>query len=130
VREFARLGLTRSVGGVLSLALARELSPVVTAIIMAGRVGSAFAAELGNMHVPSAFLLSSWNNWCKVVENCCSLDAPITKGFAQYMGCLGSFFGFFYGFRGHFSCLKIKNSAMDYLHAQVFCTKIRRPNSI
>ncbi|KAH9571489.1 hypothetical protein CY35_02G096600 [Sphagnum magellanicum] len=49
VREFARLGLTRSVGGVLSLALARELSPVVTAIIMAGRVGSAFAAELGTM---------------------------------------------------------------------------------
>ncbi|CAM6007730.1 unnamed protein product [Sphagnum balticum] len=51
VREFARLGLTRSVGGVLSLALARELSPVVTAIIMAGRVGSAFAAELGTMQV-------------------------------------------------------------------------------
>ncbi|KAG0571249.1 hypothetical protein KC19_6G222600 [Ceratodon purpureus] len=51
VREFARLGLTRSVGGVLALALARELSPVVTAIIMAGRVGSAFAAELGTMQV-------------------------------------------------------------------------------
>jgi hypothetical protein len=73
VREFARLGLTRSVGGVLSLALARELSPVVTAIIMAGRVGSAFAAELGTMQVPSAFLLSSWNNWCKVVVICCFL---------------------------------------------------------
>eukprot|EP00850_Spirogloea_muscicola_P015461 SM000118S25604 [mRNA] locus=s118:422957:423831:+ [translate_table: standard] len=49
VREFARLGLTRSVGGVLALALSRELSPVVTAIIVAGRVGSAFAAELGTM---------------------------------------------------------------------------------
>ena len=51
VREFARLGLTRSVGGVLGLALARELTPVVTAIILAGRVGSAFAAELGTMAV-------------------------------------------------------------------------------
>lgn len=51
VREFARLGLTRAVGGVLSLALSRELSPVVTAIIIAGRVGSAFAAELGTMQV-------------------------------------------------------------------------------
>jgi len=51
VREFARLGLTRSVGGVLALALARELTPVVTAIILAGRVGSAFAAELGTMQV-------------------------------------------------------------------------------
>eukprot|EP00897_Mesotaenium_endlicherianum_P010749 jgi/Mesen1/9702/ME000069S09104 len=51
VREFARLGLTRSVGGVLALAMSRELSPVVTAIIMAGRVGSSFAAELGTMQV-------------------------------------------------------------------------------
>jgi len=51
VREFARLGLTRSVGGVLALALSRELTPVVTAIIIAGRVGSAFAAELGTMQV-------------------------------------------------------------------------------
>lgn len=54
VREFARLGLTRSVGGVLALALSRELTPVVTAIILAGRVGSAFAAELGTMQVCSA----------------------------------------------------------------------------
>lgn len=51
VREFAKLGLTRSVGGVMALALARELTPVVTAIILAGRVGSAFAAELGTMQV-------------------------------------------------------------------------------
>lgn len=36
VREFAKLGLTRSVGGVLGLALARELTPVVTSIILAG----------------------------------------------------------------------------------------------
>ncbi|WVZ86654.1 hypothetical protein U9M48_033405 [Paspalum notatum var. saurae] len=51
VREFTRLGLHRSVGGVLALALARELSPVVTAVVAAGRVGSAFAAELGTMQV-------------------------------------------------------------------------------
>ncbi|MQL98707.1 hypothetical protein Taro_031423 [Colocasia esculenta] len=51
VREFIRLGLTRSVGGVLALAFSRELSPVITSIIIAGRVGSAFAAELGTMQV-------------------------------------------------------------------------------
>lgn len=56
VREFAKLGLTRSVGGVLALALARELTPVVTAIILAGRVGSAFAAELGTMQVSGHML--------------------------------------------------------------------------
>ncbi|GHP02553.1 protein TRIGALACTOSYLDIACYLGLYCEROL 1, chloroplastic [Pycnococcus provasolii] len=51
VREFMRLGLTRSVGGVIALALCRELTPAITAVIFAGRVGSAFAAELGTMQV-------------------------------------------------------------------------------
>lgn len=37
VREFTKLGLTKSVGGVLALALSRELTPVVTCIILAGR---------------------------------------------------------------------------------------------
>ena len=37
--------------GVLALALGRELTPVVTCIIIAGRVGSAFAAELGSQQV-------------------------------------------------------------------------------
>lgn len=64
VREFAKLGLTRSVGGVLALALSRELTPVVTAIILAGRVGSAFAAELGTMQVR----LLTTCIWCK----CCT----------------------------------------------------------
>ncbi len=36
MREFAKLGLTKSVGGVLALALSRELTPVVTCIILAG----------------------------------------------------------------------------------------------
>lgn len=50
-REFIRLGAGTAVGGVLALALARELAPVLTAVIIAGRVGSAFAAELGTMRV-------------------------------------------------------------------------------
>ncbi|CAN6902842.1 unnamed protein product [Brassica oleracea] len=51
VREFTRLGLNRSIGGVLALAFSRELSPVITSIVVAGRMGSAFAAELGTMQV-------------------------------------------------------------------------------
>uniref|UniRef100_A0A7N0V795 Protein TRIGALACTOSYLDIACYLGLYCEROL 1, chloroplastic n=1 Tax=Kalanchoe fedtschenkoi TaxID=63787 RepID=A0A7N0V795_KALFE len=51
VREFTRLGLNRSVGGVLALAFSRELSPVLTSIVVAGRIGSAFAAELATMQV-------------------------------------------------------------------------------
>ncbi|MDJ0674207.1 MAG: MlaE family lipid ABC transporter permease subunit [Calothrix sp. MO_167.B42] len=50
-REFVNFGAGNLVGGVLALALTRELSPVLTAVILAGRVGSAFAAEIGTMRV-------------------------------------------------------------------------------
>jgi len=50
-REFINFGATQAIGGVLAIALSRELSPVLTAVIIAGRVGSAFAAEIGTMKV-------------------------------------------------------------------------------
>ncbi|MBR8831191.1 MAG: Intermembrane phospholipid transport system permease protein MlaE [Chroococcopsis gigantea SAG 12.99] len=50
-REFIYFGASSYVGGVLSLALTRELAPVLTAVVVAGRVGSAFAAEIGTMQV-------------------------------------------------------------------------------
>ena len=50
-REFISFGATNAVGGVLALSLARELAPVLTAVVLAGRVGSAFAAEIGTMQV-------------------------------------------------------------------------------
>jgi phospholipid/cholesterol/gamma-HCH transport system permease protein len=50
-REFLNFGAGTAVGGVLAIALSRELAPVLTAVIIAGRVGSAFAAEIGTMRV-------------------------------------------------------------------------------
>ncbi|MGF1482394.1 MAG: MlaE family lipid ABC transporter permease subunit [Cyanophyceae cyanobacterium] len=50
-REFLDFGAGTAVGGVLGLALTRELAPVLTAVVLAGRVGSAFAAEIGTMRV-------------------------------------------------------------------------------
>ncbi|ATS18531.1 ABC transporter permease [Parathermosynechococcus lividus PCC 6715] len=50
-REFITFGATSAVGGVLAIALTRELGPVLTAVVLAGRVGSAFAAEIGTMKV-------------------------------------------------------------------------------
>lgn len=50
-REFLHFGAGSAVGGVLALSLARELAPVLTAVVIAGRVGSAFAAEIGTMRV-------------------------------------------------------------------------------
>ncbi len=50
-REFLNFGAVQAIGGVLALALSRELSPVLTAVVLAARVGSAFAAEIGTMKV-------------------------------------------------------------------------------
>jgi len=50
-REFITFGASDAVGGVLAISLTRELVPVLTAVILAGRVGSAFAAEIGTMQV-------------------------------------------------------------------------------
>jgi phospholipid/cholesterol/gamma-HCH transport system permease protein len=50
-REFINIGAGQVVGGVLSLTLTRELAPVLTAVVLAGKVGSSFAAEIGTMKV-------------------------------------------------------------------------------
>ena len=43
--------LTSAVGGVVGIAIAKELAPVMMAILIAGRIGSAMAAEIGSMRV-------------------------------------------------------------------------------
>jgi len=48
---FARFHAENLVGSVVSLSLTRELSPVLVALMVTGRVGSAMAAELGSMRV-------------------------------------------------------------------------------
>ena len=50
-KEFINFGTVQIIGGVLALALIRELTPVLTAVVVAGRIGSAFAAEIGTMKV-------------------------------------------------------------------------------
>ena len=42
-------GLVSALGGLVGLALAKELAPVMMSILIAGRIGSAMAAEIGSM---------------------------------------------------------------------------------
>jgi len=44
-------GVETYIPNMLAIALFRELGPIITAIILAGRTGSAFAAEIGTMKV-------------------------------------------------------------------------------
>lgn len=49
--QFRMLNLESRLGAVINMSLVRELGPVLAATMLAGRVGSAMAAELGTMRV-------------------------------------------------------------------------------
>jgi phospholipid/cholesterol/gamma-HCH transport system permease protein len=44
-------GLANSVGGLVGISMCKELAPVMMSILIAGRIGSAMAAEIGSMRV-------------------------------------------------------------------------------
>ncbi|HEX4131806.1 MAG TPA: ABC transporter permease, partial [Pirellulales bacterium] len=49
--QFQHLHLETRLGGVINISLVKELGPVLAATMLAGRVGSSIAAELGTMRV-------------------------------------------------------------------------------
>ncbi|MGL6193992.1 MAG: MlaE family ABC transporter permease, partial [Thermoguttaceae bacterium] len=49
--QFKAIGMETRIGAVINLSLLRELGPVLAATMLAGRVGSSIAAELGTMRV-------------------------------------------------------------------------------
>lgn len=49
--QFKLVGLESRLGGAINLSLVKELGPVLAATMLAGRVGSSIAAELGTMRV-------------------------------------------------------------------------------
>jgi phospholipid/cholesterol/gamma-HCH transport system permease protein len=49
--QFNKLGMGSATGAVVSVAICRELGPVLTALMVSGRVGAAMSAEIGTMKV-------------------------------------------------------------------------------
>src|SRR4030095_1103016 len=47
----AERGLSSAIGGLVGLSVCKGLAPVLMAILVAGRIGSAMAAEIGSMRV-------------------------------------------------------------------------------
>ncbi len=54
--QMKRLGAESLIGGMVAISLTRELAPLLTALIVAGRVGAAFTAEIGSMKVSEEVL--------------------------------------------------------------------------
>jgi phospholipid/cholesterol/gamma-HCH transport system permease protein len=95
--EFTKFGAGKMVGAVMAIAITRELAPVLTAVVLAGRVGAAIAAELGTMTVTQQIdamksLGTNPINYLVVPRFLASaLMFPVLTLFADIIGFIGSF---------------------------------------
>ena len=92
-----RAGAQSTTGGLVALAIFRELSPVLSAVVLAGRVGAAIAAEIGSMKVTEqidALRVMATNPIGYLVVPrfvACILMTPLVVAFANLMGIAGGF---------------------------------------
>jgi phospholipid/cholesterol/gamma-HCH transport system permease protein len=96
--QFRQFGLETRLGGVINMTLVRELGPVLAATMLAGRVGSAMAAELGTMRITNQIdaLSAMGANPIRylIVPRflACLFLIPILTVMADFMGVAGGFF--------------------------------------
>ena len=96
-QQFKQLGLHTRLGAVINMSLVRELGPVLAATMLAGRVGSSMAAELGTMRVTEQIdaLTSMGANPIHhlVVPRFlgCLLMIPTLTVMADFMGVVGGY---------------------------------------
>jgi phospholipid/cholesterol/gamma-HCH transport system permease protein len=96
--QFKQMRLESRLGAIINMSLVRELGPVLAATMLAGRVGSAMAAELGTMRVTEQIdaLASMGANpiYYLVVPRFlgCLLLIPTLTVMADFMGVVGGAF--------------------------------------
>jgi len=94
---FKRFNAEAFVGTVVALSMTRELGPVLTGLMVSGRVGSAMAAELGTMQVTeqidALYTLAINPIQYLIVPRLLAsmIVVPILTVFADLMGILGGF---------------------------------------
>ena len=95
---FKRFGAQSLIGAVVSLSMTRELGPVLTGLMVAGRAGAAMAAELGTMRVTEQIdaLYTMATNPMKYLVVPRFLASTIMMFFlsalGMYIGILGGYF--------------------------------------
>src|SRR5207247_924823 len=93
--QFANLGLATRLGSIINVSVVRELGPVLAATMLAGRVGSAIAAELATMRVTEqidALTCLGVNPIHYLVVPrllACVLLIPLLTIMANFMGVMG-----------------------------------------
>ncbi|CUH95513.1 putative ABC transporter permease protein RT0041 [Propionispora sp. 2/2-37] len=95
--EFIKYGAQSSVGGVVAIAMGRELAPVLTGVVLAGRVGAAITAEIGSMKVTEqidALRVMAVNPVAYLVVPrlvACVIMTPVLVIFADVIGTIGGY---------------------------------------
>ena len=93
--QFAAMGMESRLGSVINISLVKELGPVLAATMLAGRVGSSMAAELGTMRVTeqidalSALGTNPINYLVVPRFLACVLLIPLLTLMADFMGVIG-----------------------------------------
>src|SRR3984957_8697267 len=101
--SLAEFGATSWLPSLMAIALLRALAPLVTALIIAGKVGSNIGAELGSMRVTEqieAMEVSSTNPFKFLVVSRVLATTLIVPVLAVYMGFVGLMGAFFNVYRG------------------------------
>ena len=94
---FKQFGAESMVGMTVALAMARELGPVLTALMVTGRAGSAIAAELGTMRVTeqidALYVMAANPIKYLVVPRILAglVMLPLLTAMANFVGVLGSY---------------------------------------
>lgn len=95
---FALFGAQSMVGGTVGVAITRELGPTLTGLLVAGRAGSAMAAEIGSMRVTEqidaleAMAVDPINYLVKPRLVASILVLPMLTLVFDLVGILGSYF--------------------------------------
>jgi len=98
VDQFLRFGAESLIGGVIGLSISRELAPVMTALVVAGRVGASFAAEVGTMRVTEQIdaleVMGVDPVRYLVVPRflACTFMLPVLTIFSDFVGIIGGYF--------------------------------------
>jgi len=95
--EFIDFGAQSAIGGVVAVAIGRELGPVLVGVVCAGRVGSAITAEISTMKVTEQIdalkvMAVSPSNYLIVPRMlACMLVVPVLTMFGDCIGVFGGY---------------------------------------